>query len=166
MNPLRLVGQAVIAAAIMTGIGYFSQAPAYQYFPPDHALIKLSLSHASQRLEPCRERTAEELAKLAPNMRRKMDCSRERVPTLVQLDVDGKRVFEGWRKPSGLSKDGASQFYERIPVTAGTHRIAVRMRDSARSDGFDFEYEATATLAPLQSLVLGFRGETGQFHLR
>lgn len=46
-------------------------------------------------------------------------------------------------------------------MTAGTHRIAVRMRDSARSDGFDFEYEATATLAPLQSLVLGFEAKPG-----
>lgn len=115
MNPLRLVGQAVIAAAVMTGIGYFSQAPAYQYFPPDHALIKLSLSHASQRLEPCRERTAEELAKLPPNMRRKMDCSRERVPTLVQLDVDGKRVFEGGGSPPVCPRTGPASSTSASP---------------------------------------------------
>ena len=167
MNPIRHVAQAAIAAAVMAGIGYFSKAPAYDYFPSDHALIKLSLSHAGQRIEPCRERTAEELAALRPNMRKKMECARERIPVYVELDLDGAPVFKGASKPSGLSKDGSSQFYEKVAMPAGVHRLAVRMRDSTRTDGgFDFSFEGDVTLAPLQSLVVGFRGESGEFFLR
>ena len=167
MNPVRYVAQAAIAAAVMAGVGYFSKAPAYQYFPADHALIKLSLSHASQRVTPCRQRTAEELAALRPNMRGKMECSRERAPTYLELEVNGKLVFQGLRQPSGLSKDGASQYYEKFPVPAGNHTVAVRMRDSTRTDnGFDYTFAAPTSLQNLQSMVLGFRGETSEFYLR
>jgi len=167
MNPVRYVAQAAIAAVVMAGIGYFSKAPAYHFFPADQGLIKLSLSHASQRVTPCRQRTAEELAALRPNMRGKMECPRERAPTYLELEVDGRLIYKGLREPSGLSKDGSSQFYKKFPMVAGPHTLTIRMRDSARTDnGFDYSFTGTATLAKLQSLVLGFRGETGEFYLR
>ena len=43
----------------------------------DEQLLKLSLSHAGARKEACHQRSAEELAKLAPNMRAPSVCPRE-----------------------------------------------------------------------------------------
>jgi len=67
--PVRYAIQAVLYGAFAAFVGYFSTAPTYDHLAPGEALVRLSFSHAAQRKEPCRERTPEELAKLAPNMR-------------------------------------------------------------------------------------------------
>jgi hypothetical protein len=60
--------------------------PLWLFFPmagvcplaPEEALIKLSFVHHGQRVAECRPYTADELAKLAPNMRAPLKCGRER----------------------------------------------------------------------------------------
>ncbi len=47
--------------------------------------------------------------------------------------------------------------YRRFPVKAGRHRIEVRMRDSARTQGFDYEGAFDVTLAPARHFVIDFR---------
>ena len=64
----RYVAQALLYAAFAAVIGYFSTSPAYVHLPQGDALLKVSLTHAGVRKNACRERSAEELAKLAPNM--------------------------------------------------------------------------------------------------
>ena len=127
----------------------------------DQALIKLSFSHHGQRLSACRQLGAEELAKLPPNMRAPMQCPRERAPVVVDLDIDGERVVHRVALPSGLSKDGASTVYHRVQVAAGEHRIAIRLKDSASGDAFDYERTATVRLAPAHVLVIDFDAEKG-----
>jgi hypothetical protein len=78
VKPLGYLGQGAVYLLLGLGIGYFSDRPAHTHSPPDMALIKLSFAHGAQK-EDCRRRTAEELAKLPPNMRRPMVCSRERL---------------------------------------------------------------------------------------
>ena len=68
--------QALCYAAFVAFVGYFSTSPSYVHLPAGEALVKLSFQHAGQRKVPCRERTPEELAKLAPNMRAAQDCRR------------------------------------------------------------------------------------------
>ena len=63
--------------------------------------------------------------------------------------------------PSGLSKDGASSVYHRFALAAGTHRIAVRLKDSAGSGPFDYTREDNVTLKPAQVLVIDFDAEKG-----
>ncbi len=70
--------QGVCYAAFMGVVWYFSTSPAYEHLPPGQAVVKLSLQHAGQRKQACRERSAEELAKLAPNMRAATVCPREK----------------------------------------------------------------------------------------
>ena len=52
--------QGVCYAAFMGVVGYFSTSPAYEHLPPGQAVVKLSLQHAGQRKQACRERSAEE----------------------------------------------------------------------------------------------------------
>jgi hypothetical protein len=63
--------------------------------------------------------------------------------------------------PTGLAGDGPSRVYRRFAVAAGEHRLRLRLRDTARSDGFDHEHAATVSLRPGQNLVVDFRAGSG-----
>ena len=163
INPLRLILQAVMYAAFAVGIGYFSFNPAYQHFSPDQALIKLSFSHAGVHEQECRRLSPDEIAELPPNMRRPLACSRERVPLLIDIRLDGEVLYHDYLPPSGLSKDGESTVYKRFPVRSGTYKLTARLRDSRREEGFDYELSETIILEPLQNFVIDFRIDTGGF---
>lgn len=158
---LAWLGQGVLYAFFALAIGVFSQWPPYRHLAADQALIKLSFSHHGQRVSACRQLGAEELAKLPPNMRAPTQCPRERAPVVVELDIDGRRVVHRVAAPSGLSKDGASTVYHRVAVAAGEHRIAVRLKDSATGNAFDYERTADVKIAPAHILVIDFDAEKG-----
>jgi hypothetical protein len=160
---VQLVGQAIAYALFAVAIGYFATRPAYTHLDPDKALIKLSFSHAGQRKGECRRLTPEELAELAPNMRRPLDCPRERLPLRVELLLDGETVFQGELPPSGLAGDGASTVYRKFPVAPGQHRLTARLRDTARAEGFDYESEQDIVLEPRQVFVVDFKSALGGF---
>jgi hypothetical protein len=163
---LRHIGQAAVLALFAAFLGYFATGPAYTAFPSDRALIKLSFSHGGGPITECRRLTSAELAKLPPNMRRPTQCPRERVPLVIELLLDNEVLVRGARPPTGLSGDGPSRVYERFVVAPGPHRLVVRLRDTARGDGFDHEYAADISLRPQQSMAIDFRPETGGFVLR
>ena len=162
---VRYFTQAVLYAAFVSVIGYFSTAPRYRHLPPDEALVKLSFSHAGARKEPCHERTPEELAKLAPNMRAQTVCPRERVPVTVEVALDGAPLFRIVAPPSGLARDGASTAYRRVPVPAGKHRIAARLSDVPDGE-FNHRAETTVDVAPGHVLVIDFDAAKGGFVFR
>lgn len=155
------LGQALLYGLFALAIGVFSHWPTYRHLAPDAALIKLSLVHAGKPVGDCRAQTAEELAKLPPNMRAPSRCPRERSPVTVELDIDGVPAARATAQPSGLSRDGASALYHRLPVTAGERLIQVRLRDDVRSPGFAHTLERRVTLAPAQVLVIDFQAEKG-----
>jgi hypothetical protein len=157
--------QAVCYGAFMAVVGYFSTSPEYVALPPGEALVKLSLQHAGQRREACRERTAEELAKLAPNMRAAQVCSRERSPVTVAVEMDGKPLFTVVAPPTGWSRDGASTIYRRVAVPAGAHRFVARLSDTA--DGqHGFVREHAQDLPPGRVLVIDFDAKEGGWVFR
>lgn len=162
---LALVGQAAVYAGLAAVIGYFSDEPAYRHFPADAALIKLSLIHGARK-ESCRKRTPEELEKLAPNMRRAVVCSRERLPIVVDLELDGHELYHAVLPPTGLFSDGPSRAYEKFPVSPGRHKLKAMLRDTDRAEGYDYEREVDIDLRPLQSLAIDFRAETGGFLIK
>lgn len=163
---LAYLGQGVVYLLTAVLLGVFSDSPAYRHFPQDQALIKLSLVHSAQRKEPCRRRTPEELAKLAPNMRAPMVCGRERLPLWVEMSLDEQLLFGAALEPGGLSKDGPARVYEKFPVAPGRYRLRLGMRDSARTEGFDYRLDTEVELKSLQNLVIDFRPESGGFILR
>jgi len=162
---LRYGAQAVLYAAFVAVIGYFSTSPVYEHLAAGEALLKLSLTHAGARKEACRQRSAEELAKLAPNMRAQSVCPRERVPVTVEVTLDDAPLFRVVAPPSGFSKDGSSTIYRRVPVAAGRHRIGARLADNPAGE-FTFAHDATVDLAPGRVVVIDFDPAQGGFVFR
>ncbi len=160
---LRYVGQGAVYAAFAAMIGYLSAYPVYDPFPANRALVKLSLAYAGKPKGECRRRTAEELAKLAPNMRKPFVCPRRRLPLLIELELDGSVVYRDVLKPTGFTGDGPSRAYKRFIVPAGEHRLVARLRDSDRTDGFDHVRAETVTLKAGQNLAIDFRGAAAGF---
>jgi len=162
---LRIAAQLALYVPLMALIGYFSSAPTFSPVGANEALLRLSFLHAAQRKQPCRERSAEELARLAPNMRAALDCPRERAPLFVELELDGKVVLRREVPPAGFKRDGNATVYHRLPVPSGRHRIAVRLRDRP-GEGFDFTREETIELAPGRVLLIDFVAARGGFLFR
>lgn len=160
------IGQVLLYGVFALIIGVFSHWPTYRHLADDESLIKLSFTHAAQRVEECHKLTPEELAKLPPNMRAPTKCGRERAPVVVEVDIDGKEAIRHVAEPSGLSRDGASAVYLRLTVPAGTHQVAVRLKDSPDGGGFNYESEKTVTLAPAQILVIDFDAQRGGITFR
>lgn len=154
-------GQVLLYGCFAAAVGVFSRWPVYHPLPPGMAQIKVSFMHHGVRLADCRPYTAEELAKLAPNMRKDMKCERERSPVSIEVDLDGQRVVSHVSAPSGLSRDGVATLYRRLDVPAGEHRISVRFKDDQSARGVVQQREAVVSLAPAQVLVIDYNADKG-----
>lgn len=161
-RPLRYLLQALAYAAFAAVLGYFSTTPPYRLRADDEAVLKLSFTHSARLAHACRERSASELAKLAPNMRTKLDCPRERSMVTVELDMDGQPLYRITAPPAGLHRDGATTVYRRLAIPAGRHRFRARLADGP--DGaLRVAGDATFDLAPGQVLIVDFATDGSGF---
>jgi hypothetical protein len=162
----QTAGRFLVILALFSGVAFLSSRPLYRQLPENAAVMMLSFVHGADRKGECRRLTPEEIAKLPPNMRRVQDCPRGRRPIYVELDLDGKNVFRADLPPTGIAGDGPSRVYRRFVLPAGKYDVAVRMRDTARAEGFDHERRGTVEIAPEQMLVVDYRAESGEFIFR
>lgn len=166
INALRYVGQFIVIALLFAGVFKLSDWPVYRQIPKDSGILMLTFVHGADRKAECRPMTAEELAKLPPNMRRGDVCPRGRRPIYVELDIDGKNVYRQSLPPTGIAGDGQSKVYERFVLPAGQYDVAVRMRDTPRAEGFDHQRSERVTMTPDQMLVIDFRPQNNEFIFR
>ena len=158
-----VAGQVLVYGLIAVVLGYFSTRPAYRAFPADAAQILLDFSHVGQRKGECRKLTPEEIAAMAANMRRAEICPRERLPVLVELEIDGELLVSRSLAPGGLSGDGAAQIYQALRVEPGEHFLVARLSDSGRESGYDYEARERVALRARENYVIDFRSEMGGF---
>jgi hypothetical protein len=163
LRPLPLLGQLVVYVLVALALGYFSDRPAYRHYPADRAQLTLSFTHVGQHVGACRKLTREEIAETAANMRRAVVCPRERLPLLVELALSGEVIYRDTLPPTGLSSDGAAQAYQRFSVAPGSYHIEARLRDSGRSEGFDYSAGRQVDLSAGENYVIDFRSEMGGF---
>lgn len=159
--PLAWAARIAILAVIALPIGAFAAWPAWRQLPPEHAVIRLSFTHAAKPVVECKKLTAEEMAKLKPNMRREVGCPRERWPVFVELLLDGELLYRGLHPPAGLWNDGPSTAFESFTTPAGRHTLVARLRDTGREAGFDHERAVEVELAGEQNFVIEFRANEG-----
>lgn len=156
MTVKQYIGQGLAYLLFIAFIGYFSTEPSFTNMPADQALIKFTFIHPGERLVPCVKSSAAEMAKLPPQLRYNMKCSRERAPLQVEFEIDGQMVYQKEIKAKGLKNDLPSPVYERFNVPAGRHHLQVRMRDNATHEEFTYAAEKTVVFAPLQVLIVDF----------
>ncbi len=161
LHVLRGAALFVLLFAVAGAASLLSDRPFYHPIPPGSAVVTLTFTHSAERTTPCRRFTPEEIARMPPNMRRTADCPRGRLPVLVELDLDGRPLLHEALPPTGLSGDGPSHIYHRFVLPAGEYDIKVRLRDTRRTEGFDYELEQRVVLAPERNLVIDFRPESG-----
>jgi hypothetical protein len=162
----QLAGQFIVILALFAGVAWLSDRPTYRQTPQDSAVMMLTFVHGADRRGECRKLSPEEIAKLPPNMRRVQDCPRVRRPIYVELDLDGRNIYRASLPPTGIAGDGPSRVYQRFVLPARIHDVAVRMRDTARPEGFDHERQGTVEFAPDQLFVIDYRPESGEFIFR
>lgn len=162
-NVFRYLGQGAVYALIAALLGFFADTPTYRHFDADKAQLTLSLAHSGKHVRECRRLTAAEIAALPPNMRKPLDCPRERLPVLVEVELDGQLIVRESVPPSGLFGDGPSQIYKNFVIPSGSYNLVVRLRESARDEGFDYRRETRVVIAPRQRFVIGFQAEAGGF---
>jgi len=158
---LHLTLGTLATTVIIAAVAVLSAWPSYRAIPTGTGLLKLSFSHGGER--NCRELSDAELSKLPPNMRRTEVCDRERLPIVVELDLDGETVYRASLPPSGIAGDGPSRVYERFVLPAGEHDVTVRLRDTTRSEGFDHTAQRRFSLAAEQNFAIDFSPVAGGF---
>ncbi len=163
---LKRLLQAIAYFAFAACIAYFATSPAYHYGEPGNAEIKLSVSHAADLVEPCVPLTPEQIAELAQNMRRTEACERERLPLVIELDVDGEPVISLVAEPSGLWNDGPASVYERFELPPGRYEMTARLRDTDRTEGWDYEATRDVDLQAGRYFTVTFKESTGGFSFR
>ncbi|MCC7427376.1 MAG: hypothetical protein IT557_10745 [Alphaproteobacteria bacterium] len=157
----RTLALFLLVLALTAGVAALSDWPRARLLPEGAAALTVTFTHSGARVAECRRLTQAEMARLPPNMRRPDACPRGRVALWLELDLDGAPLLRESLPPTGLSGDGPSQIYRRIALPAREHVIAVRLRDSRRSEGFDHTAEHRVALSPGQNLVVDFRASTG-----
>jgi hypothetical protein len=163
---MRYFGQGLAYLLFIAFIGYFSTEPGFTNMPPDSALIKFTFAHPGKRLDPCTKRTPEELAKLPPQKRYNMKCSRERAPLQVEFMVDGQMIYQAEIPAKGLKHDLPSPVYQRFTIPTGRHELLVRMRDNVQDKEFSYTTGKTIDFVPLQVLVVDFDHAEKEFTFR
>lgn len=162
----RIALQLVLFVVFAAVLRVFSVAPAYQYAQPGVAVATVSISHAAERVTPCVQRSVEEIAAMPANERRPTKCERERLPLIVEVEVDGAALARFTAEPSGLWRDGAGSIYEKFELPPGRHTITARLRDTARESGWDYTHTETVELEAGRYFTLTFQAETGGFRFR
>jgi len=132
MNALSLAGQGLTWLVFAALIGALAQGPEFSPHDAGHALLRVSMAHLSERLEPCRQLSEAERAELPPTRRVSEVCQRGRAPTRLVLLVDGTTLIDRTITPAGLSDDGRSYLMSGFPVEPGRRIIDIRLHDSPR----------------------------------
>jgi len=155
-KPIRYLLQAINYSVFMGLIWYFATAPSVQLLAEDEAVITIAFAHAGEIREPCRKLSSEELAKLAPNMRKPEACPRERSAVTIETLLDGMPLYSASLPPAGLFGDGGVDVYYSKKIPAGEHQLTLKMNDSVRIKGFNHRLEQQIKIEPAQILLVDF----------
>lgn len=154
MKVLALTGQGLTWAVLAALVGLFGQGPAFAPYDPGQALIKVSMAHLPERLEPCRQLSAAEREALPPTRRVHEICGRERAPTRFELRLDGEVLVADTIEAAGLSSGGRAYYLEYFPVEPGRYTLTIRLADTPRTAGFDLEREMDLELIAGESALI------------
>lgn len=121
---MRTLAAAAVSLALALGLALCSRLP-YVAEPSDQARVRLSWRAALERVEVCREPSAEEQAALPPHMRRPRICEGRTLPFRLRVSLDGERRFDALIRAAGARADRPAYVYQELRVAPGEHRLQV-----------------------------------------
>ena len=92
----------------------------------DQAILRLAWSARPERIERCRQRSAEELARLPAHMRQAVSCEGTSAEYRLTVRDEGRLVAESVVRGGGLRQDRRLYVFQELPLTPGDRRIEVR----------------------------------------
>jgi hypothetical protein len=93
---------------------------------PDQAMLRLAWSARPERIERCRQRSQEELARLPAHMRQPLSCEGTTAAYRLSVRDEGRLVVERVVRGGGLRQDRRLYVFEELPLAPGDRRIEVR----------------------------------------
>ena len=134
----------VIAAAVALGsaaaIAGLSQVP-WPPVPGPEAMVRLSWRARGERLEVCRQLSAEELAELPPHMRQEQVCEGTTAEYRLRVEVDGEERVDQLVQGSGEVQVRPLYVYRELVLPPGEHTVRVEVERAARHSAGDAEDE-------------------------
>ena len=125
MKFLRRAPGVVVGAGVMSAIIWASTAPITVHDSND-AVLRLAWSARPERVEECRERSEEELAKLPQHMRQRVVCEGGSAQYRLAVRRDGAVVSEQVLHGGGLRQDRRLYVFHEVRLAAGDATIEVR----------------------------------------
>jgi len=163
---MKVLREIIAWAVFSIVVGLLSVWPRFKLVESDKAIVTVAYTHAARRVGECHHLTQEELNELPPNMRKPVDCPRERHPVRIELRSGGHLLHQDVLLPSGVWGDGKANVYRRVEIDAGVHELFVGMNDSGGDTGFDYENAARMDIAPGRNVVIRFHADSGHFSIR
>jgi hypothetical protein len=132
-----------VAGALVALSGWAVRGPG-----AGRAVVRLSWRAPAEEVVHCRPATPEELARLAPHMRRPEVCERRVVRYTVALDVDGVPVLRDTVRGAGARGDRPAYVQVERALAPGRHRLRVEFRRLPEGSEAGAAAGGTAVLAP------------------
>ena len=113
------------AAAIVTVVTLAANTP-LRLHDPDRAVLRLAWSAWPERIENCRQQTAEELDRLPAHMRQPVTCEGTTARYRLAVFVNGAAVVDRVVRAGGLRHDRRLYVVEEAALTPGETDVEVR----------------------------------------
>jgi hypothetical protein len=125
MSVLDRTAGVLLAAAALAGLAWASDVPT-RVHRSHGAILRLAWSARPERVESCRERTAEELSRLPQHMRQPLACEGSTAEYRLQVRVDGAVLADRVVRGGGLRRDRQLYVLEELPVPPGDTAVDIR----------------------------------------
>jgi hypothetical protein len=89
------------------------------------AIVRLAWRARGERVQDCRRRTADELAKLPAHMRQEEVCEGRILPYRLVVELDGTAAMNQLIHGAGAREDRPLYVFQDLVVSPGSHRVGV-----------------------------------------
>lgn len=116
-------GRIVVGGALLGLVGLLSNLPAGT--PAHDGLLRLAWRSAGESVRLCRQRSAEELSRLAPHMRQPQECHQRTLPYRLRVRVDGAERIAHPVRAVGARGDRPLYVQQELPLAPGQHALEI-----------------------------------------
>jgi hypothetical protein len=149
--PARLA-LAVLALGL---VGLLSDLP--QGSPSRAGLLRLAWRTVGEQVQLCRQRSAEELSRVAPHMRQPLECRQRTLPYRLEVRVDDAPRIAHPVRSVGARGDRPLFVQEELPLEPGAHALEIAF-GPAPELAVGSEGIATASAAQREALQRALAG--------